>query len=110
MTAEKRVPRVNDDRLCWLAVRDRLGSRARRLGPFGLLGILAGRSRGATRLGGDLRREAASDRMSDYAIAVDRASGRLSAQERAHLRATGELPPWFLDAVEQRAAELRRQR
>ena len=111
VTAETRVPRVNDDRLCWLAVCDRLGSRARRLGPFGLLGILAGgRSRGATRLGGDLRREAASDRMADYAVAVDQVSGRLSAPERARLRATGEVPPWFLDAVEQRAAELRRQR
>lgn len=116
MTAPEQVPRLNDDRLCWLAVRDRLNKKADKLGPFGWLSALAGSggtgrsSSAGARLGGDLRRQDRTDRMGDYAFAVDEAARALSAEERRHLRATGEVPDWFLGEVEQRAAVLRKQR
>ena len=57
-----------------------------------------------------MRREGRSDKMGDYAIAVDAASGTLTAEERRHLRATGEVPDWFLPDVERRAGQIRKQR
>jgi hypothetical protein len=40
-----------------------------------------------------------SRKMQRYAVAVDRVVPRMSADERARLRATGKVPAWFLDAV-----------
>jgi hypothetical protein len=115
------VPQVNDDRLCWLAVREQLNRRAGRPGLRGWFAALAGGSMrgttgsrrlgtGASQLGGDVRREARSDAMADFAFAVDEAAGDLSAEERRHLRATGEVPEWFLGEVERRAAAIRKRR
>ncbi|MBC3842371.1 hypothetical protein GXW82_25810 [Streptacidiphilus sp. 4-A2] len=112
MATEKRVPQVNDDRLCWLAVREELGKKSRKPGLVGVFSLLGGArgGHGGTRLGGDMRREGSSDRMGDYALAVDAASGTLSAEERKHLRATGEVPEWFLAEVERRATVIKKQR
>ncbi|QMU75512.1 hypothetical protein GXW83_06905 [Streptacidiphilus sp. PB12-B1b] len=114
MTTPKHVPKVSDERLCWLAVRDQLNKKANKLGPLGWLTALAGAgNRGGQRasgLGGDMRREGRADTMDDYAFAVDDAAGKLSAEERAHLRATGELPEWFLGEVERLAAVIKKQR
>ncbi|MEV4556001.1 hypothetical protein AB0K51_03265 [Kitasatospora sp. NPDC049285] len=111
----QQVPSLTDERLCWLAVRDRLGKKARRVGPFGWLLALTAASGGrqggtAAGIAGDMRREGSSGRMHDYAFAVDAASERLSAEERGRLRATGEVPEWFLADVERRAAESRKRR
>jgi len=104
---------LTDERLCWLAIQDQLQKRASKLGPLGWLSAFAGagntRSRGASRLGGDLRRDKRSNKLGDYAIAVDEAAQRLTTDERRHLRQTGEVPPWFLADVEQRAKEIRKQ-
>lgn len=45
-----------------------------------------------------------------YAVAVDDAAQTLSADERQHLRATAEVPDWFMDDVERRYREIRKQR
>lgn len=104
---------LTDERLCWLAIQDQLKKRASKLGPLGWLSAFAGggntRSRGAVGLGGDLRREKRSNKLGDYAIAVDEAAQRLTADERRHLRQTGEVPSWFLPDVERRAQEIRKQ-
>ena len=115
MATAKQVPQLNDDRLCWLAVRDRLNKKANKLGPFGWLTALAGGapgrgSRSGAGLGGDLRRSERADKMGDYAFAVDEAARKLSAEERKHLRATGEVPDWFLGEVERLAAAAKKQR
>ncbi|MBF9068110.1 hypothetical protein [Streptacidiphilus fuscans] len=65
-------------------------------------------ARGATGLGGDMRRESMSGKKLDYALAVDAASEQLT--QRLHLRATGEVPDWFTADVDQRVAALRKQR
>ncbi|PJN23521.1 hypothetical protein [Kitasatospora sp. CB02891] len=58
----------------------------------------------------DLRRGTASGELHAYALAVDTAAEALTAAERAHLRATGEVPARFPAEVERRVAERRRWR
>ncbi|MEU5388189.1 hypothetical protein ACFVT9_18865 [Kitasatospora cineracea] len=115
MTRTEPVPNLPDDRLCWLAVRDQVGRRAARPGAFGWLTALfaarGGRAgRQAAGLAGDLRRDRTSGRLHEYAFAVDGAAETLTAEERAHLRATGEVPERFLAEVERRVAERRARR
>ncbi|WP_457028343.1 hypothetical protein [Kitasatospora sp. P5_F3] len=112
MTQSQQVPQATDERLCWLAVRDHLGRKSRRTGFAGLLqvvGTVLG-SGLAARIGGDMRRDGTAQKMGHYAFAVDAAADRLTADERRQLRATGEVPGWFLADVEQRAAERRKRR
>lgn len=104
------IPNVTDERLCWLTVREELGKWARGMGPLGRLTVLGSSRRGGARLGGDVRRQAGSDRMRLYGRAVDHAAQTLSAGERKHLRATGEVPGWFLADVERRYQEIRKRR
>ena len=47
-------------------------------------------------------------RMLDYVVAADVAAQKLNADERKALRATGELPEWFLGAVGEAKADLKR--
>lgn len=47
-------------------------------------------------------------RMLAYVVAADVAAQKLSADERRTLRATGELPEWFLDAVVAAKDDLKR--
>jgi hypothetical protein len=119
MTQPKQIPNLTDDRLCWLAIREQLSKKAHKVGPFGWLTALgagavsrrSGRAaRTAARIDGDMRREAASGKMMDYAFAVDDASGSLTPDERQHLRATGEVPEWFLADVERRVTEIRKRK
>jgi hypothetical protein len=106
--------RVTDERLCWLAVRDYCAKKSGKRGFFGWLGLFVAASgrgnRGATATGiaNDSYRGGRSDKMGDYAFAVDDAARTLSKDERAHLRATGEAPDWFLADVERRYQEIRR--
>ncbi|QKW21545.1 hypothetical protein HUT16_23005 [Kitasatospora sp. NA04385] len=115
MTRTEPVPNLPDERLCWLAVREQLGRRAAGPGAFGWLTALfaykSGRfGRQAAGLAGDLRRDRASGRLHAYAFAVDTAAEKLTAGERAHLRATGEVPDGFLAEVERLVAERRAKR
>jgi len=84
-------PRLRDERLCWLAVRAELQRlvRRRRMLDTLLTGGFAPK----------LTREWESQRLSRYAVAVDRVVPRLSAAEREDLRRTGRVPDWFLAAV-----------
>jgi hypothetical protein len=115
------VPRLADHRLAWLAMREHCERQARRRGVFDWLTILfAGRydalyeddfdparayGSGHNR---DLLREGRNDTLMDYAVAVDLCTKRLSPAERTTLRTSGTLPDWFVDAVEQERASLRR--
>jgi hypothetical protein len=106
-------PQLTDERLAWLAVRDELARKARRGGLLGrLLAGVSGRRHVITRDGkvidtGNRSQAQLSDKMGDYAFAVDDVAQRLSTPERRTLRSTGAVPPWFLDHVEQRYAEIR---
>ncbi|GLW69156.1 hypothetical protein Kpho02_14550 [Kitasatospora phosalacinea] len=115
MTRTEPVPNLPDERLCWLAVREQLGRKAARPGVFGWLSALLAFKGGplgrqSAGLAGDLRRDLASGRLHEYAFAVDGAAETLTAAERAHLRATGEVPDGFLAEVERRVAERRGKR
>ncbi|WP_079063264.1 hypothetical protein [Peterkaempfera griseoplana] len=119
MTQPEQMSNVTIERLCWIAAREQLNRKAHKAGLFGWLtalgaGGIGRRSGSAARtaagIAGDLRRESASDKMREYAFAVDDAAGTLSAAEREQLRATGELPEWFLADVERRVAEMRKRR
>ena len=99
------VPKLRDERLCWLAVEDSLRRRSRRMGPLGWLAVLgsaglylfAGRSRPAAR-------------MRAYSVAVDHVAGFLDDAERATLRDSGSVPPWFVHEVHRVDAGKRDQR
>jgi hypothetical protein len=109
---------VTDERLAWLAVRDELARESRRLGLRGwLLAVLTGgggalpsasASRAGPTVGRARWRERTSERMGDYALAVDDVAQRLSDEERRVLRASGQVPDWFLDAVHRRYQALHR--
>jgi hypothetical protein len=84
-------PRLRDERLCWLAIRDdlaRLTRRRRMLDTF-LTGGFAPK----------LVRDWESQRLATYSFAVHRTASRLSDEERQALRVTGRVPDWFLAAV-----------
>ncbi|MFF3948890.1 hypothetical protein ACFYYN_29265 [Streptomyces sp. NPDC001902] len=110
MTQARPMPNVTDERLCWLIVRDDLRKRTGKLRFFGWFTVLFSRTPGGAAMGGDLRREYASDKMTDYAPAVDDAAQKLSPEEREHLRVAGEVPDWFMDDVERRYQVIRKQR
>jgi hypothetical protein len=109
------VPKVRIERLCWLAVRDRLGRRERRnpVMPAWWVRSVARVGRGSWRslpdaewLGADLT----SKRVASFGFAVYDVAQELSVAERQVLRSTGEVPDWFLPAVHRRRRELRRRR
>jgi hypothetical protein len=113
------VPRLRDERLAWLAVHDDLERIVRR-SPSGRLTTLFGgrrrarareqvvslrmrhnaRSVSSDRALGDISLPPGSSKlMVKFSLAVHDVSQRLSADERATLRRTGEVPAWFLGAV-----------
>jgi len=102
------TPKLRDERLCWLAVEDKLHRRAKRGTAF-LIGFSNGARRGASLSNQNVARGFASAKLRKYAIAVDSVSNRLNPQEREVLRATGQVPEWFLAAVlvEARKVKLR---
>ena len=109
------VPKVRIERLCWLAVRDRLGRRERRnpVMPAWWVRSMSRVGRGSWRsmpdaewLGADLT----SKRVASFGFAVYDVAQELSVAERQMLRSTGAVPDWFLPAVHRRRRELRRRR
>ncbi|GIL25222.1 hypothetical protein [Actinocatenispora comari] len=102
--------RLTDERLAWLAVRDHFGKVSRKRGVLGVVLLVLGsmRRRSAGGMVNDEQRDAMSDKLGDYAFAVDDAARTLSKDERARLRATGQVPDWFVADVQRRFAELRR--
>lgn len=100
----KPAPKLRDDRLAWLAVRDRLRSRSKRRGALSWIGVLA-------TLGIWLAvepRGRGGRRMAAYSVAVDHVTGYLNDDERARLRTGNSLPPWFLFEIERAARRVRR--
>ncbi|HEX6501379.1 MAG TPA: hypothetical protein VF054_20465 [Micromonosporaceae bacterium] len=100
------APRLRDERLAWLAVRDELNRRARRGPKAAIMRLL-----GAMPLGGTVR-DVDEDRrtgvMMRYSLAVQDVAQLLRPEEREVLRESGQVPPWFLEAVTRRYRELRR--
>jgi hypothetical protein len=110
--------RMSDERLCWLAVEDRLrkhrSPRSRMVSVLVLaipsvLGYLTWRLPGL--VSGALvgmtiwvaiyrtRRMMGGSRMPEYSVAVNQVVKELAPHERQHLRATGQVPSWFLERV-----------
>jgi hypothetical protein len=112
---------VCDARLAFCAARPFLLKRAKPwwLSLFRLAEVYGGPNNARSGLEPDARGRVAqpgltvdeirSDRFRAYAFACDRVADRLDAAERERLRATGELPKWFLPAVETTAREIKRQ-
>jgi hypothetical protein len=108
------VPKLRDERLAWLAVRDEL-SRRSRSAFVTFFAFLAGGGAIPRFLGSrasiasELKRERITGKMMRYSIAVDRVAARLNKDERTHLRETGRVPAWFLERViaEEKAVKLR---
>jgi hypothetical protein len=119
-------PKLRDERLCWLAVRDELRRGPGLNNPFRALARVFGTARSASPRRGraagraafraagrvEVRVEGqenlAKGKIRRYAFAVDDVAGRLSDEERRILRTTGKVPDWFLEAVRERYRELRR--
>ncbi len=110
--------RMSDERLCWLAVQERLrrhrstGARVASVLVLTippLLGVLAwdlGAFIGGAVLGFAIwsamywtRTRVGANRLPQFSLAVHEVVRELSPQERTHLRATGQVPPWFLKRV-----------
>jgi hypothetical protein len=103
-------PKVRDERLAWLAVRDELKrySRSRPMTfVMRIMGNMAPTRRG---FGTDATEGVTTGRMRRWSFAVHDVAQRLDAEERRVLRTTGRVPDWFLDAVRKRYRELRRGR
>jgi hypothetical protein len=100
-----RVPKLRDERLCWLAVEDKLRRRSRRLGLVGWLIVLG--SAGLSLLA---LRSRSGARMLTYSIAVDHVASFLDNDERTTLRTAGTVPPWFLYEVSRVNRAVRRGR
>jgi len=111
--------RLSDDRLCWLAVRDKLRRNVRKRAwlvaglvllaglifaeLFGvdwwtrrLIGTVSGAAAVAVLL---TARDVVKRRMHLYGFAVTDTVRELSAEDRARLRETRQVPPWFFDRV-----------
>lgn len=114
---------ATDERLAFLAAKPYLARRARPWWlPFfriieagGGSAYVADRGMAKVAGGGVLAKrtitdEMRGDRMADEVVACDIAAQSLSADERAHLRRTGELPDWFLPRVDQEVATLKKER
>jgi len=103
------TPGLRDERLCWLAVEEKLRRRSMRGTGFfiGLSSLV--RSADVAFGAPGTARGFASAKMRKYAVAVDIVAMRLNPQEREVLRTTGEVPDWFLDEVlaEARKVKLR---
>jgi len=67
------------------------------------------RGGGAASVGGDFSRGLAGDRLGTMHLAVDELVRVLNAPERRALRAEGHLPDWFLDEVQTRAEQIKRE-
>ncbi|MFC5185891.1 hypothetical protein [Actinomadura harenae] len=93
--------------LAWQAARPVLARRSRSWWSVPLRILMAGQGRTPFNSNAlpptahSYTQETSDDRLSDYAVAVDDASERLTRSEIDHLRATGELPQWFYDDVEE---------
>jgi hypothetical protein len=94
---------LTDERLCWLAVRDQVAARTQ---PNVLLRLLMAMGGGRTS-GPNEANELANDKKGDYALIVDDLARELTADERRHLRATGQVPEWFMPRVAYLYAERR---
>ena len=110
MAVSGSVPDVTDERLCWLIVRDDLRRKSSKLRLLGWFTVLFSGRPGGAAIGGDLRRERLSDKMTDYAIAVDASAQALSPDERRRLRTTAQVPDWFMADVERRYQVIRKRR
>lgn len=107
------APRMRDEHLAWLAVREEL-ERSTRQGVQGILRkLFGGRSRAEAlttariRAGlqkeerhiGDVALKPSSPAMAHYSMAVHEQARRFTETERGVLRSTGQVPDWFLGAV-----------
>jgi hypothetical protein len=102
------VPKLRDERLCWLAVREDLMRSAGRKPANAVLGVLGMiRLRVAKPGARTVGEQARSRTMMRYAVAVEEVSRRLDAEERAALRATGKVPDWFLPDVRRHSRTVR---
>jgi hypothetical protein len=107
------VPNVRIERLCWLAVRERLARGGRDNPVLAVFRVRSGARNpiydrpgmpARDSLGFDLT----SGRMASFGFAVYDVAQELSVEERQVLRRTGAVPDWFLPAVYRRRRELRR--
>lgn len=108
------VPNVRIERLAWLAVRDRLAKGGRNNPILAMFRVRSGGRHSRLAIPGVPDRDwlgydLTSCRMASFGFAVYDVAQELSVEERQVLRATGEVPDWFLPAVYRRRRRLRRQ-
>jgi hypothetical protein len=108
------VPNVRIERLAWLAVRDRLARGGRDNPVLAMFRIRSGGRHSRLAVPGVPDRDwlgfdLTAGRMASFGFAVYDVAQELSVEERQVLRATGDVPDWFLPAVYRRRRRLRRQ-
>ncbi len=108
------VPNVRIERLAWLAVRDRLARGGRDNPVLAMFRVRSGGRNARLAVPGVPDRDwlgydLTAGRMASFGFAVYDVAQELSVEERQVLRATGEVPDWFLPAVYRRRRRLRRQ-
>jgi len=86
---------MRDERLCWIVVHDQLVRRSRKFGVMGWVAMICTFGLAIHRA-----KKIRRNRMALYSLAVDRAAGRLNADERAVLRSDRRVPDWFMGEVD----------
>jgi hypothetical protein len=86
---------MRDERICWLVVHDQLVRRSRKFGVMGWIAMIF-----TFGLGVHHAKKVRRNRMALYSLAVDRAAGRLNAEERKVLRSERTVPDWFMAEVD----------
>lgn len=103
---------VSDARLAWLAAAPHVRRKTRPwwATAFRMAELSGGGIGTATALAAvpTTASEITGDRARAYAFACDRLADRLQQEERERLRASGELPAWFLPQLDRDAAVWRR--
>lgn len=103
------VPNIVDERLAWLAVRDELRDESRRARGAGLMRIVRGlnRSPSAAATAEAARVDLVERKMIKFAIVADELVAEFTDRERFMLRATGQVPDWYIDTVKRQAKRVK---
>jgi hypothetical protein len=103
------MPNMQDERIAWLAVREQLREASTTARGLRLMRFVRGISRSPSgyETVESVRDDIIERQMIKYAIAADKLVAKFTIEERFMLRATGQVPAWYLGAILDEAKRVR---